>query len=92
LNGIWNLVLACPQCNRGAAGKHARVPDFKYLARLNKRNNFLVNSHHPLRETIISQTGVSDEQRRQFLQTLDRFAIEHLLFRWTSEQEYEEVF
>ncbi|WP_207953365.1 HNH endonuclease domain-containing protein [Paenibacillus agricola] len=25
LNGVWNLVLACKSCNRGANGKFARV-------------------------------------------------------------------
>lgn len=29
LNGIWNLVLSCPSCNRGANGKFARVPATK---------------------------------------------------------------
>ena len=92
LNGIWNLVLACPRCNRGADGKHARVPAVKYLDRLNKRNNFLVNSHHPLRETIMNQTGLTDEERRQFLQMIDIMAINHLSFRWTVEQTQENAF
>jgi 5-methylcytosine-specific restriction endonuclease McrA len=92
LNGLWNLVLSCKKCNRGANGKHTRVPAIKYLERLNKRNNFLVNSHHPLRETIISQTGKTDEERRRFLQSIDHFAIEQLLFRWSCETEQEESF
>lgn len=51
LNGVWNLVLACPNCNRGANGKFAKVPSIKYLERLHKRNEFLISSHHPLRES-----------------------------------------
>jgi len=84
LDGIWNLVLACPFCNRGGngQGKMAKIPAIHYLERLNRRNNFLVNSHHPLRETIMAQTGLTDESRRQFLQGMDRFAIEHLAIRW----------
>jgi len=41
-DGVWNLVLACPQCNRGNSGKFARVPAVKYLDRLHKRNEFLI--------------------------------------------------
>src|SRR4051812_2089824 len=68
VNGVWNLVLACQRCNRGAEGKFARVPSLKYLERLHTRNSFLINSHHPLRETLINQTGLTEEQRRSFLQ------------------------
>lgn len=44
LNGVWNLVLACQSCNRGAGGKFNKVPHIKYLERLYKRNEFLINS------------------------------------------------
>jgi len=64
LDGVWNLVLACKTCNRE---KHANIPDMKYLYRLNTRNNFLISSHHPLRETLIKQTGPSDTLRGKFL-------------------------
>ena len=86
LDGVWNLVLACPACNRGAGGKFARVPQIKYLKRLHKRNEFLINSHHPLRETIISQTGKTEEERRMFLQRMDKRAIELLIHRWETPQ------
>lgn len=68
LNGVWNLVLACQECNRGERGKFARVPQIKYLERLHQRNNYLIESHHPLRETLIAQTGATETLRRQFLQ------------------------
>lgn len=92
LNGVWNLVLACNSCNRGAAGKFAKIPDIKYLDRLNKRNNFLVNSHHPLRETLINQTGASNAERKLFLQNMDKFAISMLIHRWEASYENEAVF
>ena len=41
LDGVWNLVLACPDCNRGLEGKWAQVPAARYLERLHKRNEFL---------------------------------------------------
>lgn len=92
LNGVWNLVLACPHCNRGPKGKQALLPELRYLERLNKRNNFLVNSHHPLRETIILQTGTSNYERQSFLNTMDQFAIEQTLFRWHPVEEEAAVF
>ena len=33
-----------------------------------KRNNFYIESHHPLRETILNQMGKSEIERRSFLQ------------------------
>ena len=36
-DGIWNLVLACADCNRGPNGKFARVPAVPFLARLHER-------------------------------------------------------
>ena len=86
LDGVWNLVLSCKDCNRGEDGKFARIPATKYLARLHKRNEFLISSHHPLRETIIRQTGQTEEQRRDFLTMVDRRAIEALIHRWETPQ------
>ena len=54
-------MLTCRRCNRGECGKFAQVPAIPYLERLRKRNEFLINSHHPLRETIINQMGKSEE-------------------------------
>lgn len=92
LDGVWNLVLACPRCNRGANGKFARVPVIKYLERLEKRNNFLISSHHPLRETLIQQTGATPGERHRFLAETDKFAINHLIHRWETEAIGPEVF
>lgn len=82
LDGVWNLVLTCPACNRGEGGKFARVPATKYLTRLHKRNEFLISSHHPLRETIIRQTGATEQERRAFLASVDQRAIDALIHRW----------
>lgn len=72
LDGVWNLVLACQTCNRGAGGKFDRIPSLALLERLNTRNEFLIGSHHPLRETLMNQTGKTPESRRDFLNTLYR--------------------
>ncbi|MEG4248656.1 hypothetical protein [Microcoleus sp. Pol10D4] len=68
IDGIWNLVLACVSCNRGVGGKFDRLPQLRFLERLNTRNEFLIGSHHPLRETLIQQTGNSEAKRRSFLE------------------------
>lgn len=68
INAVANLVLACPSCNRGQQGKFDRLPSIHLLARLHKRNEYLISSHHPLRETLIAQTGFTESVRRGFLQ------------------------
>ncbi len=67
VDGIWNLVLACVSCNRGVGGKFDQLPQHRFLERLSTRNEFLISSHHPLRETLIQQTGDSEFKRRSFL-------------------------
>ena len=74
INGVWNLVLSCPTCN-GSAEKGAKVPSPKLVERLNIRNEFLIESNHPLKETIILQTGKTKQARQSFLQ--DKLNIAH---------------
>ncbi|MFB3164733.1 HNH endonuclease [Neobacillus sp. 179-J 1A1 HS] len=92
LNGVWNLVLACKNCNRGPNGKFARVPSIKLLERLHKRNTFFIESHHPLRETLINQTGKREDERISFLKAMDSFAINYLIHRWLPLYEHSPVF
>ena len=82
MDGVWNLVLACGTCNRGEHGKFARVPSLALLERLKRRNNYLIASHHPLRETLIGQTGASVEDRRAFLQRTYNAAKRQLIHSW----------
>ncbi|NKG29177.1 MULTISPECIES: HNH endonuclease [Erwinia] len=69
LNGVWNLVLACRNCNRGQGGKSALIPSVELLERLEDRNEYFINSHLPLHETLTEQTGKTFHQRHDFLQT-----------------------
>lgn len=69
IDGIANLVLACPECNRGTDGKFDKLPSLALLERLYKRNEYLITSHHPLRETLIAQTGNTVGKRQSYLQT-----------------------
>ena len=92
MDGVWNLVLTCDKCNRGSNGKFAKVPSLKYINRLHKRNEFLISSHHPLRETLMKQTGKTTEERINFLKEMDKLAINLLVQRWETEQVSKEVF
>jgi hypothetical protein len=92
VDGVWNLVLACPRCNRGVNGKSDRVPSLRLLERLNTRNEFLIASHHPLRETIMAQTGPTEAERGSFLNAFHMEALASLLHEWEpveiSEQQF----
>lgn len=92
IDGVWNLVLACQTCNRGAEGKFDRLPELRYLERLHTRNEFLIYSHHPLRETLIHQTGASTQARRTFLNSAYHDAVRLLVQRWSPVHEYEPAF
>ena len=67
LDQVWNLVLSCERCNRGEGGKFAKVPHRTYLTRISRRNEYLIGSHHPLRETLIHATGSTKGERVKFL-------------------------
>lgn len=82
IDGVWNLVLSCKDCNRGFDGKFANVPSLKLLERLHCRNEYYINSHHPLRETIINQTGLNEQDRRNFLQIMHNMAITRMVHTW----------
>jgi len=86
VDGVWNLVLSCSECNRGVGGKFARVPTIRLLERLNRRNEFLISSHHPLRETLIQQTGSPEEARMEFLSDFHTRAWGKLIHQWEPEE------
>jgi 5-methylcytosine-specific restriction endonuclease McrA len=67
IDGVWNLVLACAECN---GKKGAKRPVLKSLERLDQRNEYLISSNHPLKETIIRQTGKGVAERTLFLQSI----------------------
>jgi hypothetical protein len=87
IDGIWNLVLACANCNRGPNGKFARVPELRFLERLHDRNEFLIGSHRPLRETLMGQTGATEPERRSYLQQARKYALSILIHTWHPETE-----
>ena len=85
IDGVWNLVLACADCNRGPKGKFARIPSTRLLERLWTRNEYLIASHHPLRETLMLQTGAGQTERRDFLRGTYQRALNALLHTWEPE-------
>ena len=83
VDGVWNLVLACKECNRGTGGKFDKIPTVELLHRLHQRNSDLIHSHHPLRETLISQTGRTDAVRISFLQDVHTAACLNKIITWS---------
>jgi len=92
INGVANLVLACKECNRGAKGKFDRLPALPLLERLYRRNEYLIKSHHPLRETLMMQTGMKESVRRSFLQEVYNCAHQTLVSQWLPESQADSVF
>ena len=82
LDDVWNLVLACAECNRGAAGKFHRLAHGDFLERLWQRNERLIGSHHPLREAMMAATGSTSAKRLEFLRSVQTRATEYARADW----------
>ena len=68
LNEVWNLVLACKECNRwDQDGKAGQLPKQDFILQLYHRNEYFIESNHPLKENIILRLGKKSEQRFDFL-------------------------
>ena len=53
-DGIWNLVIACKECNRGGGGKFERLPDLIYQKEIINRNVLFTEEHrHSLKNSIL---------------------------------------
>ena len=92
VDGVWNLVLSCPECNHGENGKFAQVPSLELLERLHTRNEYLIGSHHPLRETLIMQTGNTERDRKYFLDKSYRFSKINLIHVWQPKAQGTSIF
>ncbi len=84
INGVWNLVLTDSSIN---LHKKAKIPEKRFLHRLFNRNEFYIESKHPLSETIINQTGLTKESRRRFLETQYNLALTNSIQQWKPEIE-----
>lgn len=63
-------MLACAECNAGSGGKSDALPTRRFLERLHQRNSYLIDSHHPLRDALIRDTGRTAQERWSFLRAL----------------------
>lgn len=84
IDGVWNLVLADKNINRN---KSARIPEKRFLKRLYNRNEFYIESKHPLAETIINQTGKTKQKRIDFLNNQYQIALDSAIITWKPEFE-----
>lgn len=84
INGVWNLVLADKNINRN---KSARIPEKRFLQRLHNRNEFYIESKHPLAETIVNQTGKTKQERINFLNRQYQLALDTAIITWKPENE-----
>jgi len=82
VDGVANLVLCCKECNRGSGGKFERIPTRNLLERLFQRNEYLINSSHPLRETLMLQTGLTEKARIKTLQDVYNCASLTVTTKW----------
>jgi hypothetical protein len=89
INGVWNLVLAEKSIN---GEKSSKIPERRFLERLYNRNEFFIESKHPLAETIVNQTGQTKALRRNFLQSQYNLAFELSIQRWTPSIELNPIF
>ena len=78
-------MLACQNCN---STKLDHAPQAKYLTRLNNRNNHLISSDHPLKETLIRQTGSTVPRRHSFLNKSYQTAVDRLIHIWAPDEEF----
>lgn len=88
LDGIWNLVLAHASEN---VAKGAKVPELRFLSRLHARNEFYIDSKHPLGETIVNQTGQTAKQRAAFLQKHYNIALTASIHQWAPKIELDKT-
>jgi CRISPR/Cas system Type II protein with McrA/HNH and RuvC-like nuclease domain len=89
INGVWNLVLADSSIN---LDKRTKIPEHKFLERLFNRNEFYIESKHPLAETIINQTGITKEKRRSFLEYQYNLALSSSIHTWKPKIEIKGTF
>lgn len=89
INGVWNLVLSDGSIN---IDKNAKIPEKRFLERLFNRNEFYIESKHPLAETIINQTGKTKEIRRKFLEENYNLALSLSIQKWKPKIEIKGTF
>ncbi|GGR53156.1 hypothetical protein GCM10008959_13290 [Deinococcus seoulensis] len=62
-----DLVLACAEWS---GEESDAFPTRRFLERLHQRNSYLIDSHYPLRDALIRDTGRTAQERWSFLRAL----------------------
>ena len=62
------------------------------LERLHTRNEFLIGSHHPLRETLMKQTGETLEKRIGVLSKIHKEVQLNPEMGWEPDNEFDNLF
>lgn len=63
INGIWNLVVACRDCNRGTNGKFEQIASDKHYTKLLARNLCALQEHgHALKSSIQLSMNVQTDK------------------------------
>ena len=78
--------MLCPQVTLSGDAEWPKVADAVIEA------EFLIASHHPLRETIMAQTGRNETERREFLNAFHTKALAALLHQWDPKETAEPLF
>ena len=63
-----------------------------YKTRLISIHSIPYSSHHPLRETLMQQTGETVKSRESFLRSFYQDALKVILQRWQPEEKFDEFF
>ena len=75
-DGIWNLVIACKECNRGIGGKFERLPDLCYQSEIINRNVLFTEEHrHSLKNSILLSLNAQNQKevQRRMYSLFDQF-------------------
>jgi 5-methylcytosine-specific restriction endonuclease McrA len=89
VNGIWNLVISCQECNRGGSGKFDSPPSIDYFHKLLNRNLLFTEEHrHSLKNSILISMGAlnSGEVESRMLKIYNLF---YQISGWKPKKVYE---
>lgn len=85
-NQLWNLVLAHSFCNQN---KSDNVTPIHYIENVIKRNEFFIDSSHPLKNTLIRQLGLNQKQRRDKILSEYKYAKDMIVRVWGGHDKYD---
>lgn len=65
-DGIWNLVIACKECNRGSGGKSDKLPSKYFQGEILNRNLLFTEEHrHSLKNSILMSLNAKNHNEVQ---------------------------